>query len=211
VGTISPWGDVPGWIQGLAETAALYWAVRGRRQEQAIDFAKTLQELSGLAPDELRHLIEDNPVIAELVGLAWEEASKTASDGKRRLFATVAAAAIRGDATTQNIQPLGFLLRTLTALAPEHITLLVIIGSPKGEPRPPGQWLLEGQVEGGVNRDEIAERWAGPADLLDPALAALEGARVVRPHPGYNGDTNEWSVTDYGRRFLDFIQGQDGD
>jgi hypothetical protein len=155
----------------------------------------------------LRRVAED-PAVAELVGRAWEAAIRTASDEKRRLFAKVVAAAMRGDAATKNLQPLGSLLRTLTALEQEHITLLAIIASPDGKPRQSG-WMLEGQVDSGVKREEIEERWPGAADLLDPALAALEGARVVKAHLGYNGDTNEWSLNAYGRRFLDFIEGRE--
>jgi hypothetical protein len=94
-------GNVPEWIQGAAEAGALYLAVRGRRQQQALDWAKTLKELSGLDDQQLRHVVEDNPVIAEIVGRAWEAAAETASQDKRRLLAKVAAAAIRGDAAAQ--------------------------------------------------------------------------------------------------------------
>jgi hypothetical protein len=31
--------------------------------------------------------VEDNPVIAQMVDLAWEEAARTASEDKRRLLA----------------------------------------------------------------------------------------------------------------------------
>jgi hypothetical protein len=76
-----------------------------------------LKELSGLSDEELRRLVEDNPVVAEIVGRAWEAAAESASQDKRRLLAKVAAAAIRGDATAQ-VDELQFLLRTVTELDP---------------------------------------------------------------------------------------------
>jgi hypothetical protein len=79
-------GSVPEWIQGPAEAGALYLAVRGRRQQQAIDWAKILKELSGLSDEELRHVVEDNPVVAEIVGRAREAGADTASQDKRRLL-----------------------------------------------------------------------------------------------------------------------------
>jgi hypothetical protein len=84
---VPEWGDVPGWLQAAGEAGALYLAARGRRQAQAVDWARTLKELSGLSEEELRRLVEDNPVIAEIVGRAWEAAAETASDDKRRLLA----------------------------------------------------------------------------------------------------------------------------
>jgi len=54
MGALIHLGDVPGWIQGIAETAALYMAVRDRRQQQAIAWVELLRELSGLQPEELR-------------------------------------------------------------------------------------------------------------------------------------------------------------
>jgi hypothetical protein len=65
------------------------------------------QKLAGLDGPELRRIIEDNPVVEELVGLAWEAAARTASDDKRYLL----------------------------SLDPPHITLLVLIGQKVGRRR----------------------------------------------------------------------------
>jgi hypothetical protein len=88
-------GTVPEWVQAAAETGALYLAVRGRWQQQAIDWAKEPERLSGMTTQELRQVVEASPALAELVGLAWEEAARTASEDKRRLLAKVVAAALR--------------------------------------------------------------------------------------------------------------------
>jgi hypothetical protein len=184
----------------------VYMAVRDHRERQEVAWVELLQEeLSSLQPDELRRVAED-PAVAELVGRAWQAALRTASDGKRRLYARVVAAAMRGDAATPNIQPLAALERTLTSLEQEHIALLAIIASPDGKARKSGA-ALEGQVDGAAKREEIEDRWQGAADLIDPAIAALEGARVVDRHLGYNGPTHSWTLNRYGRRFLDFVQG----
>jgi hypothetical protein len=216
MGDISPGGGgsspaAPVWISAISAAATfIYTAVRDHRQQQEIAWVELLQaELADLEPDELRRVAKD-PAVAELVGRAWEAALRTASDGKRRLYARVVAAAMRGDAATPNIQPLAALERTLTNLEQEHIALLAIIASPDGKERKSGA-ALEGQVDGAVKREEIEERWQGAADLIDPAIAALEGARVVDRHLGYNGPTHSWTLNRYGRRFLDFVEVRDGD
>lgn len=181
-------GNVPEWIQGAAEAGALYLAVRGRRQAQAVDWARQLKELSGLSEEELRRLVEDNPVIAEIVGRAWEAAAETASDDKRRLLAKVAAAAIRGDATAQ-VDELQTLLRTVIELDPHHVTLLVAIG----------------QIPG-ANVDQLTARWPSSPDLLFPALSALQRAGLVsQAYQLIGGPQENRHLTSYGRRFLDFL------
>ena len=69
----------------------------------------------------------------------------------------------RGDADAE-VDPLSFLLRTIISLEPAHVTLLFVIGSPRE-----GQGQLAGQMmEGSMRREEMAEHWSSPADLLDP-------------------------------------------
>jgi hypothetical protein len=210
--SISPWGDPPGWLQAFAEVGLLWMALRDRREQPDIRWVEVLQEeLSGLQPEELRRVAEDEAVAGVVRG-AWEAGVRTASDEKRRLFARLLAAALRGDAAAEKIQPLGFLLRTLSALEQEHFTLLAIIASPDGKERQSEEWMLQGKVpDSAVTREEIEERWSGAGDLLDPALAALEGARVVDAQLGYNGGTHSWSLNGYGRRFLDFIEGRESE
>ena len=73
-----------------AEVGALYWAVRSQWEAQAGAWVKVLKELSGFDDEALRRTVEENPVIAEIVGLAWQTAAETASEDKRRLLAKVA-------------------------------------------------------------------------------------------------------------------------
>jgi ABC-type taurine transport system substrate-binding protein len=54
-------GDVPEWVQAAAEAGALYLAVRGRWQQQAVDWAKELERLSGMGTKELRQAVEAAP------------------------------------------------------------------------------------------------------------------------------------------------------
>jgi hypothetical protein len=89
MGSLVQLGTVPEWVQAAAEAGALYLAVCGRWQRQAIDWAKELERLSGMTTQELRQVVEDTPALAELVGVAWEEAARTASEDKRRLLAKV--------------------------------------------------------------------------------------------------------------------------
>jgi hypothetical protein len=184
-------GNVPEWIQGAAEAGALYLAVRGRRQQQALDWAATLKELSGLSDEELRHVVGDNPVVAEIVGRAWEAAAETASQDKRRLLAKVAAAAIRGDADAQ-VDELPFLLRTVTELDPAHITLLVRVD----------------EHEYAANAQDLVDAsWPTHPELLEPALSTLERAGLIHQPSYIKGEPREsWFLTNYGRRFLTFLQ-----
>jgi len=185
----------------LAGVASLFIGLRNQRVTQAIDCAALVKELSGLSDEELRCIVEDNPAVAVLAEHAFREAAATASDEKRRLLAKVVAAAMRGDATAE-VEPLGFLLRTLIALDEPHITLLVIIASPRE-----GHGQLAGKmVDGYVRRPEIAARWPSAEDLIDPALSVLLREALIREDDApWNENTRSVSATDYGRRFLNFL------
>jgi hypothetical protein len=185
---VPEWGDVPGWLQGAAEAGALYLAVRGRRQAQAVDWARQLKELSDLSEEELRRLVEDKPVLAEIVGRAWQAAAETASHDKRRLLAKVASAAITGDAAAQ-VDELQILLRTVIDLDQHHVALLVVVH------------------QAGGSTYHLGVMWTGPPDLRDAALATLQQAGLV--HQQYQlmgGLTDSWRLTAYGNRFLAFLQ-----
>lgn len=193
-------------MQAAAEAGAVYLAVRGRRREQAIDWAKTLKELSGLTDLELRRAVEDHPIIAELIGRAWEAAAETASEDKRRLLAKVAAASLRGDADA-DVDDLQFLLRTVIALEPAHITLLVLIGT-LGRGR---RQVAERKTVDWVLREELRASWSTNPDLLDPGLATLEREGLTVTH-GLADDSGEIpsSLTNYGKRFLNFLLANTG-
>jgi hypothetical protein len=201
MGSIVQLGDVPAWISVGTGAAGLYIGLRNRRQEQAASWAEMVEELAGLDDIELRRIVEDNPVVAEIVGRAWEVAAETASEDKRRLLGTVAAAALRGDANAE-VEDLQFLLRTVIALDPAHVTLLVLIGTPR-----PGRGQMAGRMTiGSVSREELRAKWSSNPDLLDPGLATLEREGLITKYGlGDNNGETPHSVNDYGERFLDFL------
>jgi hypothetical protein len=87
---------------------------------------------------------------------------------KRRLLARVAANAPRGGAEAE-VDAQQLLLRTVTALDPIHITLLVIIG--RLEDR---DTRASNPEERRAERAAMEAEWSSGPDLMDPALAALE-------------------------------------
>jgi hypothetical protein len=204
MGSLVQLGDVPAWISTATGAAGLYLGVRNRKQAQALDWAQVLQELAGLTEPELRHVVEDNPVIAQMVDLAWEEAARTASEDKRRLLAQVVAAALRGDENT-TIDDLQFLMRTVMALDPAHVTLLVVIAMPHSSHR-----SVTGfdRPKEGVERGEMLGRWQGGQALLDAALAALDREGLIVGMGEYtqmNDEKRWWALGPYGKLFFRFL------
>lgn len=201
MGSLVELGGVPEWAQAAVEAGALYLAVRGRWQEQAVDWAKELERLSAMTTEELRRAVEASPALAELVGLAWEEAARTASEDKRRLLAKVIAAALRGDSDVL-VDATEFLLPTVIALDPAHVALLVVIATPQvmQEARPGGTAGMT------VDRKQMTSRWRASEDLLDPALAALEREGLVDGKRGLGGGVGTWTLRPYGARFFHFLK-----
>jgi hypothetical protein len=201
MGSPVQWGDVPGWISAVAGAgggvAALFRILSKRQEAQGGIFFEMLDELADLESEDVQQLVEDNPVIVEIVGRAAEEATRTASDDKRYLLAQVAAAALRGDATPGQINALLYLERTVIALDPADLTLMVIIGTTEdGKPR------SEGQEE--VGRAEMQARWPSPPDLLDPALAMLEQQGLIVGIIDY-GVAHTWTLRPYSQQFLQHL------
>jgi hypothetical protein len=202
---------LPNAIQAATAVGQLALGVTSRRQQQAKEWGELLVKLAELDADELRRLVEDNPALAELVGIAWEVAARTASEDKRSLLARLAAAALRGDSTPGRVDELQLLVRTVDELDPLHISLLVAIGAkPDGSPRALAEYTQQGlllpQSDDHIRRDEIAVRWPSAPDLLDPAIAALDRAGLIMPvSDGYRGEPTSWVLRPYGRRFLDYL------
>jgi hypothetical protein len=189
------WGDVGTWLGTAAGIAGLFRGLGNRQQVQFQRWAEMLEELTDLEPEELRRTVEDHPVIAEIVGIAAEEAARTASDHKRYLLAQVVAAALRGDATPGQVDALLYLARTVIALNPADVTLLVVIGTTEdGEPRPVG--------EEQVSREEMLARWPSPPDLLDPALAMLEQQGLIESTISWGGGASTCRLRPYSQQFL---------
>jgi hypothetical protein len=184
-------GDVPAWISTATSVTSLYVGLRNRQRAQALDWARVLEELADLTPEELRRTVEDNPVIAQMVDLAWDEAARTASAAKRRLLAKVVVAAMRGDADAE-VDAYQFLLRTVMDLDPAHVTLLVAIG------------------QGSTTEGLLQARWPNASDLLAPAMSILERAGLVeRPRQLMGGPARWWDLTAYGHRFFEFLEAAD--
>jgi hypothetical protein len=191
MGSLVQLGDVPAWISNVTSALSLYVGLRNRQQAQALDWARALEELAGLTPEELRRTVEDNPVIAQMVDLAWEEAARTGSEAKRRLLAKVVVAAMRGGADAE-VDAYQFLLRTVMDLDPAHVTLLVAIG------------------QGSTTEDLLQARWPNAYDLLAPAVSILERAGLVeRPRQLMGGPARWWGLTAYGHRFFEFLEAAD--
>jgi hypothetical protein len=201
MGGIVQFGDVPTWVAAGISALSIWTGLRAQQRAQAVDWAAMLKDLSGYSDEELQRIVEDNPVIAEMTALAWEAAATAASDEKRRLLAKVVAAAMSGTADAE-VEPLGFLLRTVIALEPAHMTLLVVIASPRE-----GQGQLAGRmIEGHVSREEITTRWSSSEDLLDPTLSVLLREGLIRENNApWNDETRSLSATGYGQRFLRFL------
>jgi hypothetical protein len=198
-------GNVPEWLGTLGVSAQLFLGIQGRRREWALDFSALLEELGERDDDEIRRLVSSNPAIAQLVGDAWEEAAKTAAEEKRWLLAHVAVAAM-SSTDDAAIRELPFFLRTIVALEPPHVRLLVLIGTPR-----PGQGqLARTRLEGYVGPEEIREVWPEVSDLLEPMIALLQREALIdnRGAGSFNAVV-AWGVTRYGRRFLQFLPDDD--
>lgn len=208
-------GDVPGWISAGTGIANLLRGLSKRQQTQARNWGEMLDELNDREPEELGRIVQDNPGIAEVVGLAAEEAARTASEHKRYLLAQVAAAALRGTTTPRQVEALQYLTRTVSALSPADLTLLVTIGTTAtGEPRPTEQFTVREDEEDKdsytrsvtVPSWKVATRWPGPRELLNPALASLEQVGVIERRTVYlGGGAAGWALSGYGELFLEYL------
>jgi len=210
------YGNVPAWIGAGTGLAALLRGLGQREQAQVSDWGEMLDQLASLEPEDLGRIVNENPAVAEVVGLASEEAARTASDRKRYLLAQVAAAALRGDATPPEIEALQYLTRTVIALSPSDLTLMVAIGTTvDGDPRPTEQFTVQGNDQEDaetytrsvtVSIREVAARWPGPRELLNPALASLEQAGVIERRNAFlGGGVAGWAISDYGNLFLQHL------
>jgi hypothetical protein len=196
MGALIQWGDVPAWIGAATGVAGLFRGLGNRQQVQFQGWAEMLEELTDREPEELRRTVEGNPVIAEIVAIAAEEAARTATDNKRYLLAQVVAAALRGDSTPGQVDALLYLTRTVVALSPADLTLLVVIGTNEdGKPRTGDER---------VTQEEMRDRWPSHPDLLDPALAMLEQQGLVVAHVDY-GVPRFWVLQPYSQQFLDHL------
>src|SRR5947207_3428434 len=160
-------GNAPTWLGAAAATWA---ALQARRMKAAAGWPALLEELSGLDEGQLTALVEDNPTIAELVGVAWEEAWRTSAERKRWLLARVVARVIKGETAGIAIDETPILLRTVVALEPVHVELAIRIATPE-----PGTGEDVGtHREGFLSVNDIARASPEGADLLPSLLPTLE-------------------------------------
>jgi hypothetical protein len=65
----------------------------------------------------------------------------------------------------------------------------------------------EGRIGWYITQEEVESRWSGPMDLIPAATAALEREGLIRDRyaGGQPGGRIGWSLSDYGKRFLDYL------
>jgi hypothetical protein len=198
VGSLEQW--LPNAIQAGTAVGQLYLGLSARRQQQAAEWGELLADLADLDGAALRRIVEENPAVAELVGIAWEAAARTASEDKRYLLAQVAASALRGDTLPEQVDRLPFLLRPVLALDPPHITLLVLIPEhvdrTRRNPNP---------AERMTGFPDLTANWPGGEQLLGPALAALEGQGLIEIISDHNGSARWCKLRPFGGEFLDYL------
>lgn len=184
--------EIPVWLGGSAEAVAavtaLWLGIRGVRAKGAETWPTLLVEISKLSNDELRTAVETHPRVAELVGLAWEEAARTSSEQKRHLLARVAAAAIRYGPLADKIKALPFLIRTVANLEPPHIQVMMDIATAVSVRRTPGK---------DPERDLSRRHALGP--LATPIFMQLQREGLIEQV----GTT--WDLTHYGWEFLAYL------
>lgn len=196
---------VPAWANAIAAAAQVYLGIVGNRRKAAEEFGRLLDELLDLPAAEIEARL-GRAKIAELVGDAWEAAARTSSEQKRWVFARIAVAGLRGETDDAQVDPLPLLLRTVEALDPPHIQLLVRLGTSR-----PGTGQLAGSFLSGFWRiEELEEALPSAGRLVRPMLAALvrEGLIEDRAVGTWNHQP-AYSLTDYGRDFLHFLPAQD--
>lgn len=198
------YGDVPSWIAAGTGLAAFAQSFRTQRQQRVIETAIRIQEQSGLGDTDLAAAIEGNPFLGELFEDGFEAAMRSAAQEKRRLLANVLVAALAGE--DARLDELQILLRTISAIEPYHLVLLVRIGIPR-----PGDGHWSGtRLEGSWHVDELRGTTANDQqDLLGPMLSTLAGEALVHDAAlgtfGYGQPA--WALSQYGRRLLAFLPG----
>jgi len=147
-------------------------------------------ELSALSENQIRAAVEENPRVAELVTIAWEEAARTSAEETRWLLAKLAAQCLSGSITDDEIDPVPFLMKTVANLEPQHIQLLILIAMPRTSESPNEFYWQE---------DHLAERWPSSSELLRPMLTQLEREAVI--------ESGNWQfkTTEYGRKLLGYL------
>lgn len=198
--------DLPVWIGALANATSvavnLSQGVRSARDKAATEFARLLDQMLELSAEEIEEAL-GHERLAQLVGSAWEAASRTASEKKRWMLAGLAAAALRGETDDAIVDPLPLYLRTVAAVDEPHLRLLALVANaPRGEAQ-----RNPAAPEGSLSAQELQEQWPGARRFVKTILAVLvrEGLIEDRALGAVNYGEPLYGVTDYGREFLGYL------
>jgi hypothetical protein len=193
--------EIPVWLGGSAEAvsaissvAALAIGIRNARLQGARTWPALVEEISELSADELRAAVESHPWVAQVVGLAWEEAARTSSEQKRRLLARVAVAALQYGPLADKVQSLPFLVRTVANLEPPHIHVMIAIAIAISPDR---DWDPASKSEYRPLENEAL----GPLAL--PIYGQLQREGLIEKNGGM------WRITEYGWEFLTYLAKDD--
>lgn len=167
-----------------------------------MQWADTLLELTGYSAEELSAALERSEETAELVATAWNAGSQTVDEQKRQLLARAAAASILDDPTVL-VDDRSLFIRTLGQVEVPDMKLLVLIAE--------GVRHIQGiEVAGAWSHEAIIDAWPGVAGSIDLLISTLSGAGLIHDTGGANFNTfgggAQWNVTNYGRRFTDFVR-----
>jgi hypothetical protein len=180
--------------------------VRSTRTERATDFFRQVEANSGKTAEVLLDLMEREDMFSEIVERGIEAAGRSARFEKRRLLARVVASALDGTglATLQDHQ---LLIKTVDAIEPPHVQLLVLLATPKA-----GQGRLVGTPwEGRWTEPSILDQWPGLGTMIRPLLAVLEREGLVESvDPGtWDSIEDNFAPSAYGRLLLQFLADDD--
>lgn len=177
--------------------------IRAIRSE---DFLTAVSEESAMEDAELMNKIRNRHDVALIVEEGLVAAMHSDSAAKRRLLARVVAAALRAPDDAK-IDELAVLARTVDAVDPLHLRMLVQLGTPKaGQGR-----CARTTLAGAMPLEELEELMPHEQrHLAGPILAVLERESLARdPNIGAEWITDVWAITEYGRRFLQFLAEDD--
>jgi hypothetical protein len=196
-------GSVPDWVaaggalgQAAAEAGQLYVSVIAARRSARREFARLLDEALGSSADGFSGLFDDQR-LALLLGQAADAAERTASDQKRRMLAGIVTAAAYGAFDDAEVDPVPFLLRTVDAIEPAHLRVLLLTALP----RYPAGLFWGGSHFGVVDSGIVQALWPGAAGMAEPLLSGLELHNLVERE---RADTRAYRVTPFGRLLLRF-------
>lgn len=185
--------------------AQLYVSVRDARTKALVEFVRLLEERLGLSAEEMAELVEDER-LAQLFSHAVETAARTASEEKRWVLARITAAALRGETDDATVDPFPLLLRTVAAVTEPDLRLLALVAR-----APPHDGQDTAAVpEGSLSAQQLEEQWPGARGLVTPMIAVLEreGLMEDRALGSVNYHKPLYGLTDYGRRFLRYLPGE---